>query len=1662
MKFNIYIGSWINIVITALPVFLIGVTGCQTRPIEHAFLNYYTRFTDSGISIGNEEIYWNFHLTDASGFDHLLDYQTDPSLSNDTVTYNRSQSVKEFYVLKADGYEQLFIIDQKPDPILEIRFKGVVNSNGEFKQDGKKYLWTKDGRSISFSKLIVYDYKGDQINSRLEVVHDQIEIVIDAIDLVDAEFPLVIDPVIGADDFRISVTGTDGNANQDAYSPKTAFNAIDDEYLIVWSADKTLDEDEIWGKIINANGSVIKNEFRISTMGPNGNTNYMAKNPDVIFNTENQEYLVVWSGDDGVDGEFEIYGQRLDANGLEIGVDDFRISDMGPNGDVNYQANYPKIEINTIANEYAIVWVGDDNTGTLVDNEEEIFGQMLNYDGSEKGINDFRITSIGVDGDPFDDALFPDLIYDSQNNKYLLTFAGLVNEYNIYLQGFTGGGPTAPNEIQISVDNGPGFHNVGAPQIINSFTNLGYLVIWDSDNAVDNVPYIYSRFVNESNYALTSIQTLITTSPGSSLRDAQITAGLNVLVLYLVGSSSIGDFEIYSRRYSLDMSSIFEAVQISNFGVSGDALGASLSNGHTFNSSVDYLVTWYGDKVIPPLVDNEFEIYGQFLRANFDPTDIGLTDNLLFENLSAGEVIGRFTLQDVENGTYSQYMLVPGVGDTDNGKFYTQLISCECSYFGETELISNSTFNFETQPTASIRIRGTDQVGGFFEKALTITIVNVNEPPTDIALTNNSIVENSSISTMIGNLSSTDPDVGDTFTYSLVPGFGDNASFTIMGNSLKVNELFNFEVKNSYSIKIRTMDAGGWTFEKEFTINILDGNDPPAVISIDQNFIDENLPSSTLIGNLSSIDEDPTDSHTYSLVPVGPDNDNGSFSIVGDQLLSQASFDFENQNSYSVEIEAIDNGGLSKIMMISIFINDMPDQPTDIVLSTSIVNENQPLSTLVGLLNSVDQDVGDSFSYALVPGVGDEDNGSFLIGSGNQLQTQSIFDYEVKSAYSIRVKTTDSGNNNFEKSIQVIIADINDSPTDIQLSSLNVEENKQVGTIVSFMTTVDQDILIDNNNDVFTYALVAGLGSEDNSSFTIDEDKLLTGEIFDIANKSTYSIRLRTLDKSSVQFEKSFSIQILEEQGVGASLTFSSGPTHQSEGNDFKIDVALTGGAGGREVKFFSRKVTGGTFLEETIQPVSGDEYQKTISKSAMDEIGLEYYFSAIDPSIPTPIETSHGFIYQKISANEITVPNLSFGGKRENYRIISIPHKLEDNLVQSIFGALGDYDKTKWRLVRYQNNKNEDFPAFNRIEQGKGYWFNSIENVEIKLGAGTSPENNQAKPFVLSLAAGWNQIGNPYPFDISWNDVLALNGNPTTVSGLYTYNSSNISFNKDVAILKAWEGGFVRADQAVNLTIPVTVKQTGGRQGRRNEIAGKKLDDSSWFVPITVTQGVAINQLGGFGMHPEASRSKDKFDEHSLPRFLNYLELNAYHNEYFMPKFTGDVVPTSENYTWDFVIESNFEGPTTQIQWDNLSLGVNDAQLLLVDVVENIIVDMKMNSYYVFSSSAKREFKVLFAIDEKHLQPQYTTVGKPYPNPFTSLVTLPILSAGNGHLQVAVYDMMGKQVKLLLNDVLPQGLHEVVWDGRDEQGSKVASGVYIYNMKVAGGPLQYGRLVVK
>ena len=110
-------------------------------------------------------------------------------------------------------------------------------------------------------------------------------------------------------------------------------------------------------------------------------------------------------------------------------------------------------------------------------------------------------------------------------------------------------------------------------------------------------------------------------------------------------------------------------------------------------------------------------------------------------------------------------------------------------------------------------------------------VVPTNSAPTDISLSNNTFNENE-MGAVIGTLSTTDADSGDTFTYSV-----DNSNFIIDGAqlSLAADYSFDFEQNDTSVINVVVTDSGGATFTKEFTLNVVDVLD---VYKFDSKFAD--------------------------------------------------------------------------------------------------------------------------------------------------------------------------------------------------------------------------------------------------------------------------------------------------------------------------------------------------------------------------------------------------------------------------------------------------------------------------------------------------------------------------------------------------------------------------------------------------------------------------------------------------------------------------------------------------------------------------------------------------------------------------------------------------------------------------------------------------------
>jgi hypothetical protein len=146
-----------------------------------------------------------------------------------------------------------------------------------------------------------------------------------------------------------------------------------------------------------------------------------------------------------------------------------------------------------------------------------------------------------------------------------------------------------------------------------------------------------------------------------------------------------------------------------------------------------------------------------------------------------------------------------------------------------------------------------------------------------------------------------------------------------------------------------------------------DLNEDPTDLLVSSGSFNENISTGSVVAELSSMDEDSVDTHTYSLVSGDGSEDNGSFEIVGDELKIKESPDFESNSSYSIRVQTKDYGGLTFEKSFTFSVNDLNEDPTDLLISASTFSENIRAGSVVAELSSTDEDSEDTRTYSGSP-----------------------------------------------------------------------------------------------------------------------------------------------------------------------------------------------------------------------------------------------------------------------------------------------------------------------------------------------------------------------------------------------------------------------------------------------------------------------------------------------------------------------------------------------------------------------------------------------------------------------------------------------------------------------------------------------------------------------
>nr|WP_281409328.1 cadherin domain-containing protein [Microvirga terricola] len=511
---------------------------------------------------------------------------------------------------------------------------------------------------------------------------------------------------------------------------------------------------------------------------------------------------------------------------------------------------------------------------------------------------------------------------------------------------------------------------------------------------------------------------------------------------------------------------------------------------------------------------------------NSTPVNITLTATSVSESALGGTVIGKLSADDPDAGNTFTYTIF---NDPDS-KF--QIV-------GNTlQLRSGATLDFEAKAVHQVTVRVKDQGGLTYDKIFYITVGDANERPTDILLSTSRVNEDSAGNALIGMLTGVDPDAGNTFRYTIVDD--PDGKFQIVGNELRLRAgaVLDYEKKASHQVTVRVIDQNNLFHDKTFTISVNDvdetpHNRPPIDVTLSTRFVMEGSPGGTVIGLLAGVDPDVGDRLTYVIV----DDPDGKFQISNDALVLKAGavIDYETKSSHQVTVRAIDRNGLFVDKIFYITGGDANERPTDILLSTSRVDEDSAGNALIGMLTGVDPDAGNAFNYAIV----DDPDGKFqIVGNELRLRAGAVLDYEKKASHQVTIRVIDQNNLFHDKTFTISVNDVDETPhnrppTDVALSTRFIMEGEPGGTVIGLLTGVDPDV-----GDRLTYVIV----DDPDGKFQISNDALVlkAGAVIDYETKSSHQVTVRAIDRNGLFLDKIFTIAVHDVNEAPIELTLSN------------------------------------------------------------------------------------------------------------------------------------------------------------------------------------------------------------------------------------------------------------------------------------------------------------------------------------------------------------------------------------------------------------------------------------------------------------------------------------------------------------------------------------------
>ncbi|WMN11600.1 cadherin domain-containing protein [Marivirga salinae] len=408
----------------------------------------------------------------------------------------------------------------------------------------------------------------------------------------------------------------------------------------------------------------------------------------------------------------------------------------------------------------------------------------------------------------------------------------------------------------------------------------------------------------------------------------------------------------------------------------------------------------------------------------------------------------------------------------------------------------------------------------------------LNNAPSSISLSQNTLAENTVGNEQIGKLLAIDADPNDTHTFKLVSGDGVNDQhnnlFAISEGELTYisAEAINYEALKSLKLFVEATDNKGASYKQAIVVNVLDRNDKPIISAASTVFsTEENKSYRSIIGTIAASDEDG-DNLSFSVI-----NDNepaisidfrGEIKIIRPSLL-----DFETNSTLVYDIVAHDGFDSSEETQITINLIDVNERPSISVASSNLNSREYPAEgTLVTALTGTDQD-GDEITYSISSGNTAE--AFMIVGNELRVNDSTVFNHSVNPDFSLTISGSDGElTHEIEVFVQVLP---NNVPTSIELSPNVLSENVSGSVFIGLLSATDPD---QNETHNFQFVDGDGVNDEHNHLFEIDDDNLNYAgtSAVNFEENQVLNLLIEVEDGSRGVYRQSIAVDVLDQNDI--------------------------------------------------------------------------------------------------------------------------------------------------------------------------------------------------------------------------------------------------------------------------------------------------------------------------------------------------------------------------------------------------------------------------------------------------------------------------------------------------------------------------------------------------